>query len=137
MWGPRRRPLLGAAVIAGVSTAAARREVAANNQKQFMAQQSEELRRSEYERVQAEARNKEERAAWEKERAEAKANEEKLAWERDAERREQERLKAEGGTVGAKANHFGEDTRYCSKCGNSYIVGANFCGHCGTKLTKS
>jgi hypothetical protein len=52
----RRRPLLGAAVVAGVSTAAAKREVAANNQRQFMAQQSEELRRSEYERAQAEAR---------------------------------------------------------------------------------
>jgi hypothetical protein len=124
MYGRRRRPLLGAAVVLGVSSAAAKREVAANNQNQAIAKQNEDLRRSEYERQQGEARHAEERAKWEREKAEQS---------KEQERGPGGNVKDRG--VGNGTRDTDGTTRFCGKCGSTYKVGANFCVGCGDKLS--
>jgi biotin carboxyl carrier protein len=120
MYGRRRRPLLGAAVVLGVSSATAKREVAANNQRELAARQAEDLRRAEIERQQSEARHAADRATWEKERAE------------NAGKGQSGNVKSEGpGNV--KVDPDG-NTRFCSKCGSKYNVGSNFCVGCGVRL---
>jgi len=135
MWGYRRRtPLLTTAVVAGVSSAAAKRQV---NQMEHATAQNQALQRSDAQRQQEEARYKEERAAWEREKAEQKAKEERLAWEREMERREDERARvgAAGIVAGSAAVNPGEKLAgYCPKCGNGFVHGANFCVKCGNKL---
>jgi hypothetical protein len=114
MYGRRRRPLLGAAVVLGASNMAANRAVEKNNQKQFTAQQTEDLKQSEAERAAAEAKYNADRATWEKERQEGGR---------------------QGNASGGMPESKGGNTRYCGGCGNPYVVGANFCVGCGTKLT--
>ena len=110
MIGRRRRPLLGAAVVGGVSGAVAKREIQAHSQQQEAAQTAEKLTRSEDERQKAEKRYAEDRAAWEK-----------------------EKTQAQNVNVGKPTNVSGQ--RYCPNCGKSHVAGANFCGSCGIKLS--
>lgn len=127
MYGRRRRaPLLGAAMVVGTSHVAANRAVNAAQQKDAAARQSEELKRSEYERQQADVKYKEDKAAWERERVETKAKEERAAWEREM---------AEGKKpVNVARQELGDNRKFCGNCGSPYKLGANFCIGCGTKL---
>jgi hypothetical protein len=128
MYGRRRRPLLGAALVMGTSSMVANRAVNSAQQKEAAARASQDLKRSEYERQQAEAKHKEEKADWENEKAEAKAKEERAAWEKEmAEDRKPISIQAR--------REVGNDRRFCGNCGNGYALGTNFCSICGNKLT--
>lgn len=108
-------------MVMGVSSAAAKREVAANNQREQATRQAEDLRRAEYEKQQAEARHAADRVAWEKERAEKSG------------KGQYGDVKTEGpGSVKVESDG---NTRFCSKCGSKYNVGSNFCGGCGVRLS--
>jgi hypothetical protein len=117
MIGRRRRPLLGALVVGGVAGSVAKHEVEANNQKQATIRTTEELQRSEYERQQAEKKYAEDRAAWEREKMAAQAREVAHV--------------SQGPSTTIEGNKS-----YCMKCGTSHIIGANFCGNCGNKLSN-
>jgi hypothetical protein len=119
---------LGAALVMGTSSVVANRAVNSAQQKEAAARTREDLKRSEYERQQAEAKYKEEKADWEKEKAEAKAKEEKAAWEK-------EMAKDKKPTSVQAQRELGNDRRFCGNCGNGYTLGTNFCSICGNKLT--
>ena len=126
-------------MVIGASNAAAKRAVAANQEKQLSAAQAQELRASEYQRQQDAMKHKEERDAWEKERAEAKARDERLEWEREMERRLDEKHR-DGGPPEYRDERVGgrdigtSKQKFCTECGREYIMGAKFCPNCGIKL---
>jgi len=112
----------------GTSSVVANRAVNSAQQKEAAARTSEDLKMSEYERQQADAKHREEKAAWEREKAEAKAREERAAWEKEmAEDKKSTSVHAQ--------REFGNDKRFCGNCGNGYALGTNFCSVCGNKLT--
>lgn len=118
---------MGAALVVGTSSVVANRAVNSAQQKEAAARTSEDLRKSEYERQQAEAKHREEKAAWEREKAEAKAKEERAAWEKEM------AVDKKPTSVQARSE-VGNDRRFCGNCGNGYALGTNFCSVCGNKL---
>lgn len=130
MFGRRRRPLLGTAVVIGASRSAARHEMAYQGQVAAAEQQAAQM--------QAELQMHEEQ---ERERRTQAAINEAIAKERQ--RNEQTRLESgamanttevTGGRAPPIYNSAPADAktvRYCRQCGNACRVGDKFCTQCG------